>query len=168
MLTRSLEVSRRMAVLLCAMGACAASSASAQSTDFRLSTAPLLFPTPTLGNFTVRPSSAPGPVTDSIAVPFTVDRIAQNSTRTTTVRVRCTGVSGAKACGDIQWRGGPTGAWSTLTLVDANVESRTVVPFVLNDPWSGTLWLRVRLDLADPAPAVMTGTIALTLSVSRP
>jgi hypothetical protein len=155
-------------MLWCALAVCAAAPAQAQSTDFVLSTAPLVFPTPTLSNFTSWPPSATGPVTDSIAVPFTVDRVQQTFLRFTTVAVRCTGVSGAKACGDIQWRSGPTGAWNTLTLVDAEVESRWVWPLLFNDPWSGTLWLRVRLNWADPAPAVMTSNIALTLSVYRP
>jgi len=168
MQTRSRAVSRRLAVLLCALTMCVAGHASAQSTDFVLSTAPIIFPTPTLSNFTTWPPSASGPVTDSVAVPFTVDRVQQSFIRLTTVSVRCAGVSGAKACGDIQWRSGSTGAWNTLTLVDADVESRWVFPLLFNDPWSGTLWLRVRLDWADPAPAVMTSNIALTLSVSRP
>ncbi len=168
MQTRLRSVFRTVTLLVCATAVGAAGTASAQSTDFVLSTAPLVFPTPTLGNFTTWSPSAPGPVTDSIAVPFTVDRVQQSFIRLTTVKVRCAGVSGAKACGDIEWRSGPTGAWNTLTLVDADVESRYVIPLLFNDPWSGTLWLRVRLDWADPAPAVMTSNIALTLSVYRP
>ena len=168
MRTNPLAASRCMALLVGVMSVCAAGRASAQSTDFVLSTAPIIFPTPTLSNFTTWPPSAPGPVTDSVAVPFTVDRVQQSLIRLTTVRVRCSGVSGAKTCDDIEWRSGPTGAWNTLTLVDADIESRWVFPLLFNDPWSGTLWLRIRLNWADPAPAVMTSNIALTLSVNRP
>jgi hypothetical protein len=140
----------------------------AQSTDFLLSTAPIAFPTPTLANYSSWPASAVGPVTDSVAVPYAVDRTGQSHVRVTTVLIRCTSVSGGKACSDIEWRNGPTGAWRALTVSDEVVEERTVIPGQLNDPWFGTLWLRVRLDWNDPAPAVMTSGIALTLSVYRP
>lgn len=141
---------------------------SAQSTDFLLSTAPIAFPTPTLANYSSWPASAVGPVTDSVAVPFAVDRVGQTHIRVTTVLIRCTSVSGGKSCSDIEWRNGPTGPWRALTVNDETVESRIVFPFFINDPWSGTLWLRVRLDWNDPAPSVMTSGIALTLSVYRP
>lgn len=140
----------------------------AQSTDFLLSTAPITFPTPTLANYASWPASAVGPVTDSVAVPFAVDRVGNAFTRITTVLIRCLSVAGGKVCSDIEWRNGPAGPWRALTVNDETVESRTVIPLLLNDPWSGTLWLRVRIDWNDPAPSVMTSGIALSLSVYRP
>jgi len=153
------------AVVACAV---ASNALAAQSINFVLSTAPIVFPTPTLANFSSWPPSAVGPVTDSVALPFTVDRTGNVQRRETTVLVRCTAVSGGKACADIEWRNGASGPWTALTVTDAVVESRTVIPNELNDPWSGTLWLRVRIDWDDPAPSVMTSGIALTLSVYRP
>jgi len=141
---------------------------SAQSTDFMLSTAPITFPTPTLANFSSWPASATGPVTDSVALPFSVVRAGNTTVRETSVLIRCTSVAGGKACSDIEWRNGPTGPWRALSQSDAVVEVRTVIPGQLNDPWSGTLWLRVRIGWNDPAPSVMTSGIALTLSVFRP
>ena len=143
-------------------------SARAQSTDFQLSAGSLAFPTPTVANYTTWPPSATGPVTDSVPVSFTVDRVQQTTTRITTVLLRCTGATGIKGCADIEWRSNSNASWQALTLVDSEVETRTVIPLVLNDPWTGTLWFRVRLDWNDPAPSVSTSSIALTLSVYRP
>lgn len=141
--------------------------AQAQTTDFVMSSAPITFPSPTLANFSSWPASAPGPVTDSVAVPFTVTRTGAGTIRITDVLIRCTNVVGGKSCADIEWRYGPSGPWQSLTLANATVDSRFVIPFWFNEPWSGTVWLRVRLDWNDPAPSIMTSGIALTLSVYR-
>ena len=141
---------------------------AAQSTEFELATGAVTFPTPTAAHFASWPASASGPVTDSVAVPYIVYRNANATIRLTTVLIRCAGVAGGKACGDIEWRNGPSGPWRTLSTTDDEVESRTVFPFLINDPWGGTLWLRFRVSLSDPAPALITSNIALTLSVYRP
>lgn len=140
----------------------------AQSTTFELATGAVTFPTPTAAHFASWPASASGPVTDSVAVPFVVVRNANATIRETTVLIRCAGVAGGKDCADIEWRNGPAGPWRALRTVDETVESRTVVPSRLNDPWGGTLWLRTRVALGDPAPALITSNIVLTLSVFRP
>ncbi len=151
--------------LLCALPLM---SARAQSTDFQLSAGSFAFPTPTAANYTTWPPSATGPVTDSVPVVFAVDRVQQSTERITTVLLRCTGTTGVKVCGDIEWRSNSNASWKALTLVDAVVETRTLIPLALNDSWSGTLWFRVRLNWNDPAPSVSTSSIALTLSVYRP
>ena len=125
------------------------------------------FPTPTAASYTSWPPSATGPVTDSVAVPFTVDRTANSTIRVTTVLIRCQSTTGPKTCADYEWRNGATGAWQSLSLTDTEVESRLVIPVFFNDPWSGTVWLRARVSLADPAPAVATSLIAFTLEVRR-
>lgn len=158
----------RCTVLGVMLGASPVLSAAAQSTDFLLSAGSISFPTPTTANYTTWPPSAAGPVTDSVSVAFTVDRVRQTSTRVTTVLLRCTAATGVKSCADIEWRSNSNASWQPLTLIDAEVESRTVIPLVLNDPWAGTLWFRVRLDWNDPAPSVSTSSIAMTLSVYRP
>lgn len=139
----------------------------AQSTEFSLSTGAVVFPTPVPANYSSWPASASGPVTDSVAVPFTVARTANNTWRLTTVLIRCQSATAPRTCGDYEWRNGATGPWQPLTLTDAEVESRWVIPFWFNDPWSNTLWLRVRLDVNDPAPTLVTSNIVLTLTVSR-
>lgn len=151
--------------LLCVSNA---DAAIAQSTDFRLSVGSVSFPTPSLSNYNSWPTSATGPVTDSVPVQFTVDRVRQSTSRVTTVFIRCNGTTGIKTCGDIEWRSNNNSGWQPLSLVDAEVEARTVVPFQSNDPWSGTVWLRVRLDWSDPAPSVSTSNISLTMTVFRP
>jgi hypothetical protein len=143
-------------------------SASGQSTGFALSTGAVTIPTPRMSNYAAWPASATGPVTDSVAVPFSVSVLNQNTTRITTVLIRCVAVTGPKQCTDVEWRNGPVGPWRALTLLDNSVESRTVIPSVVNDPWSGTIWLRVRIAWADPAPSLVASNIALTLSVYRP
>ncbi len=163
-----LRIGRALTALCALLSVTPPASAAAQGTDFLLSAGSFAFPTPTVSNYTSWPSSATGPVTDSVAVAFTVDRAGQSSTRITTVLLRCSGVTGVKICGDIEWRSNSNGTWRALTLIDSEVESRTVIPLTLNDPWSGTLWFRVRLDWNDPAPSVSTSSIALTLSVYRP
>jgi hypothetical protein len=141
--------------------------AQAQTTDFVMSSAPITFPSPTLANFSSWPASAVGPVTDSVAVPFTVTRTGAGTIRITDVLIRCTSVIGGKACDDIEWRYGPSGPWRALTMANVTVDSRFVIPGWINEPWSGVVWMRVRLSWTDPAPSVMTSGIALTLSVYR-
>lgn len=157
----------RVLVCLLLSSGLRAGVANAQTTDFVMSSAPIAFPSPSLANFSSWPASATGPVTDSVAVPFTVTRTGAGTIRITDVLIRCTGVVGGKSCADIEWRYGPSGPWQSLTLTDATVDSRFVIPFWFNEPWSGTVWLRVRLAWNDPAPSVMTSGIAITLSVYR-
>jgi hypothetical protein len=141
--------------------------AVAQTTEFTLSAGAVTFPTPTAANYSTWPPSASGPVTDSVAVPFEVSRTS-TGWRIATVLIRCTAVAGGKACGDIEWRNGPTGTWQTLSLADAEVETRWMWIFGANFGWSNTLWLRVRLRPGDPIPSVMSSQIALSLEVYRP
>lgn len=157
---------RAVGCLLFGSGLCTG-VAHAQPTDFVMSSAPITLPSPTLANFASWPASAPGPVTDSVAVPFTVTRRGGGNSRITGVHIRCTNVVGGKSCADIEWRYGSSGPWQSLTLSDVTVDSRFVIPGLFNDPWSGTVWLRVRLDWNDPAPSIMTSGIALSLSVYR-
>jgi len=140
---------------------------SAQTTEFTLSTGAVTFPTPTAANYGSWPPSAAGPVTDSVAVPFEVSR-SSSAWRIVSVLIRCTAVTGGKACGDIEWRNGPTGAWQSLTLADAVVETRWLWFFGSPFGWTNTLWLRVRLQSNDPIPSVMGSQIALSLEVYRP
>lgn len=155
-------------LVLTACSALCTHALRAQSTEFALSTGSVVFPMPRQSNYTTWPASATGPVTDSVSVPFTVSALQQSTLRTTTVLIRCLAVAGPKQCTDIEWRFGSNGPWRALTQTDAEVESRTVIPFIFNDPWSGTLWLRVRIGWTDPAPSLVTSNIAMTLSVYRP
>jgi hypothetical protein len=164
-------VRRHVAALaaVVALGLCAVprAQAHAQATEFTLSTGAVTFPTPTSANYDTWPPSASGPVTDSVAVPFEVSR-SSTGWRIATVLIRCVAVAGGKACGDIEWRNGSTGAWQPLTLADADVETRWLWIFGSNFGWSSTLWLRVRLRPGDPVPSVMSSQIALSLEVFRP
>lgn len=144
------------------------SIARSQSTEFSLSVGSVSFPTPTLANYSSWPSSATGPVTDSVPVQFVVDRVNQSTVRITTVLIRCAGTTGVKTCADIEWRSNTNQLWRPLSLIDAEVEARTVIPLQSNDPWSGVVWLRVRLNMSDPAPSISTSNVALTMSVYRP
>jgi hypothetical protein len=150
-----------------ALVVCSRATVQAQTTEFTLSTGAVTFPTPTAANYSTWPPSASGPVTDSVAVPFEVSRTS-TGWRIATVLIRCTAVAGGKACGDIEWRNGATGAWQTLTFTDAEVETRWLWIFGSNFGWSNTLWLRVRLRPGDPIPSVMSSQIALSLDVYRP
>lgn len=159
---------RACLVMLAVLTHTQSGAAHAQSTDFRLSVGSVSFPTPTLANYASWPPSATGPVTDSVPVQFTVDRVRHSTVRITAVWIRCNGTTGVKSCADIEWRSNTNSSWRPLSLIDEEVEERRVIPLQSNDPWSGILWLRVRLNLNDPAPSVSTSNIALTMSVFRP
>ncbi len=55
-----------------------------------------------------------------------------------------------------------------MTTANATVESRQVRWFLQNDPWSNTVFLRMRLNWATDAPATYSTGVVFTLTVTTP
>jgi len=141
---------------------------AAQSTQLVLSSGALLFPSPRLANYQNIPAGAATPVSDSILLDFTVDRIADAYWRNSTVKLRCVLVTGGKPCTDVQWRYQGSAAWQDITTLNTTVDARWTIPGFFNDPWSGRIWLRMKLSWTSDVPATYGATIAVTVDVYRP
>ena len=142
--------------------------AQPQATQLVLSSGALLFPSPRLSNYQTIPAGATTPVSDSVSLDFTVARLADLYWRNTIVKMRCVLVTGGKPCTDVQWRYQGTSAWQDITTIDTSIDSRWIVPGFFNDPWSGRIWLRMKLSWTNDAPATYAATVAVTVDVYRP
>jgi hypothetical protein len=90
--------------------------------------------------------------------------------RTTTISIRSTSASlgNGKLIGDLQWRRSDLATWNSIALTDAQVEQRILVPGVLNDPWTNTVFFRMVLNWTTDAPATYTANYQVTLSQTVP
>jgi hypothetical protein len=139
-----------------------ASPLFAQKTNLTVTGGTLTFPAPTAADYIAG-------FVNSSGVTFTVD--AQNGTsRTTTVLVRSTSASlgGGKVLGDLQWRRSDLATWNDITLTDAQVEQRVVIRGALNDPWSNTIFFRMKLDWTSDPPGTYAANYQITLAQTVP
>jgi hypothetical protein len=141
---------------------------AAQGTQVVLSSGALVFPAPRLSNYEIIPIGASTPVSDSVSVDFTVVRIADLYWRNATVKLRCVLVTGSKPCTDVQWRSQGSATWQDISTLNTTIDSRWIIPLFFNDPWSGRVWLRMKLSWTTDVPASYGATIAVTLDVYRP
>ncbi len=141
---------------------------AAQGTQVVLSSGALLFPSPRLSNYQDIPTGASTPVSDSVSVDFTVARIADFYWRNATVKLRCVLVTGSKPCTDVQWRSQGSATWQDISTLNTTINTRWIIPLFFNDPWSGRVWLRMKLSWTTDLPATYGATIAVTLDVYRP
>ncbi len=141
---------------------------AAQGTQIVLSSSALLFPTPRLSNYQNIPAGAATPVSDSVSLDFTVARLADFFWRNASVKLRCVLVTGGKPCTDVQWRAQGSTTWQDITTLNTTVDARWIIPGFFNDPWSGRVWLRMKLSWTSDVPATYGATIAVTLDVFRP
>lgn len=142
--------------------------AHAQSTQLVLSSGALLFPSPRLSNYQNIPPGASTPVSDSLSVTFSVNRLADAYWRNSTVKLRCVVVTGGKPCTDVQWRYQGTTTWQDITSINTTLDSRWTIPGFFNDPWGGTIWLRMKLSWTNDVPGTYAATVAVTVDVYRP
>jgi hypothetical protein len=86
--------------------------------------------------------------------------------RTTTVLIRATSASlgAGKILGDLEWRRSDLVTWNNVTTTDVQVEQRTMIKNVLNDPWGNTIFFRMLLDWTKDAPATYTANYVITLT----
>jgi hypothetical protein len=140
-----------------------ASPLVAQRTNLTVAGGTIAFPAPTAADYIA------GFVNSSGGVTFTVDA-QTGASRTTTIMVRATSASlgGGKLIGDLQWRRSDLATWNDITLTDAQVEQRVVVRNVLNDPWSNTIFFRMKLNWTTDAPATYTANYRITLAQTVP
>ena len=141
-------------------------SAAAQNpkTDLSLTGATITFPAPTATDY------VNGYVYSTSGVGFTIDASNGNQSHTTAVRIKATSpdLGNGKAIGDLEWRRSDLTGWIPISLTDTQVEQRVQVRGGLNDPWSNTIFFRLKLSWMTDAPATYTGNYQLTLSQTVP
>lgn len=140
-----------------------ASPLAAQKTILTVAGGTITFAAPTAADYIA------GFIDAATGATFTLN--AQTGTsRTTTISIRSTSGSlgNGKVIGDLQWRRSDLATWNSITLTDVQVEQRVVVRGVLNDPWSNTIFFRMKLTWATDAPATYTGNYQITLSQTVP
>jgi len=138
-------------------------TARAQNTELTVTGAVLTFPAPTANDFLTGYLLYPTPVSFTVNAktgPPRVDRIA-----TVSVRATAATLGGGKPSSDIEWSALPAGPWLPLSTLFAAVASRPMQKNRLNDPWSGTIYFRLRLDWSMDVPATYTTGLEYQLSV---
>ena len=153
------------------------------STSAAISLALVLFASPLIAQKTIL-TVAGGAIT--FAAPTAADYIAgfidastgatfslsaqTGTSRTTTISIRSTSASlgNGKVIGDLEWRRSDLATWNSITLTDAQVEQRVMVKGVLNDPWTNTIFFRMKLAWTTDAPATYSGNYQITLSQTVP
>src|SRR4051812_34431298 len=142
------------------------STARAQNpkSDLSLTSATITFPAPTATDY------VNGYVYSTGGVGFTVDASNGNQSHTTTVRIKATSANlgNGKIIGDLEWRRSDLTGWTPLALTDAQVEQRVQVRGGLNDPWSNTIFFRLKLTWTIDAPGTYVGNYQITLSQTVP
>jgi hypothetical protein len=142
-----------------------ASPLAGQSTTLTLANNTITFPSPTATDY------LNGWVNSATGVTFTINATATGGGSTTTlVQIRSTSVNlgGGKVLADLQWRRSDLAAWNPITTGDVAVESRSQTFNGANDPWSNTIFFRMKLTWTTDAPATYTGNYRITLRVTQP
>ena len=136
---------------------------AAQKTILSVSGGTITFPAPTAADYIA------GFVNSTDGATFTIN--AQTGTsRTTIITIRSSSASlgNGKLIGDLQWRRSDLATWNDITLTDAQVEQRIVVRNALNDPWSNTIFFRMKLSWLTDPPGAYSATYEITLSQTVP
>ena len=153
----------RKLTLLCGL-VLFASPAAAQSTTLNLAGNIITFPAPTAADYVA------GFVNSATGVRFTVDALSSSGqANTTTVAIKSTSANlgNGKALADLQWRRSDLATWNSITLANVNVESRLQTFNGANDPWSNTIFFRMKLAWTTDAPAAYTANYTITLTVTQ-
>jgi hypothetical protein len=140
-----------------------ASPLAAQKTILTVTGGAITFAAPTAADYIA------GFINSATGATFTLTA-QTGASRTTTISIRSTSASlgNGKVIGDLEWRRSDLATWNSITLTDAQVEQRVLVRGVLNDPWSNTIFFRMKLAWATDAPATYTGNYQITLSQTVP
>ncbi len=139
-------------------------AAQTPRTQLTLSGQTITFPAPTAADY------INGYVYSATGVTYTLDATSGNQSHTATVLIRATSASlgGSKVIGDLEWRRSDLATWNSITLLDSQVEQRVMVRGGLNDPWSNTIFFRMKLDWTSDAPATYTANYQITVSQTVP
>lgn len=148
-----------------ALLALAAISAGAQNPKSVLAlTGTVVFPAPTANDY------AAGYVNSTAGVTFSVDATQGTEPHTTIILIRSlsTTLGGGKLIGDLEWRRSDLATWTSLSLTNVEVERRPQTRSILNDPWSNTVFFRMRLNWTTDPPGTYSANYQLTLSQTVP
>ena len=155
-------------VALTAMLACAilslAKPLAGQAHTLALAGNVITFPAPTAVDYNAG-------FINSTGVTFTVNSTQSGGgSATTTIAIKSTSANlgSGKVLADLQWRRSDLATWNTITLVNVNVEARSVTFNGLNDPWSNTIFFRMLLSWTKDIPATYTANYTITLTVTQP
>jgi hypothetical protein len=143
---------------------CFASPVAAQTTTLALGGNTITFPAPTATDY------VNGYVYSATGVLFTVDATSDaGQAMTTTVAIKSTSANlgNGKVLADLQWRRSDLATWNAITLANVNVEARTQTFNGANDPWSNTIFFRMKLAWTTDAPATYTANYTITLTVTQ-
>jgi hypothetical protein len=140
-----------------------ATPVAAQKTNLTLSGGTITFPAPTAADYIA------GFVNSTAGATVTVNA-QTGASRTTTISIRSTSANlgNGKVIGDLQWRRSDLATWNDITLTDTQVEQRIVVRNGLNDPWSNTVFFRLKLAWTSDAPGTYAANYQITLSQTVP
>ena len=139
-----------------------ASPLAAQSTTLALGGSIITFTAPTATDY------VNGYVYSATGVLFTVNATSDaGQAMMTTVAIKSTSANlgNGKLLADLQWRRSDLATWNSITLANVNVEARSQTYNGLNDPWSNTIFFRMKLSWTTDAPATYTANYTITLSV---
>lgn len=103
-------------------------------------------------------------------VGYTIDATSGGQSHTTTIRIKATSpnLGNGKAITDLEWRRSDLTGWVPISLTDTQVEQKVMVRNGLNDPWSNTIFFRLKLTWATDAPATYAANYQITLSQTVP
>jgi hypothetical protein len=133
-------------------------------TTLTLAGGTITFPAPVAADY------VNGFVNSATGVAFTLDATNGNQSHTTTISIRSTSANlgNGKVIGDLQWRRSDLATWNNITLTDAQVEQRVQVRGGQNDPWSNTVFFRLKLAWTTDAPGTYSANYQITLSQTVP
>lgn len=139
-------------------------SAQNPKTQLTLAGGAVTFPAPTATDF------INGYVYSTSGVTYTVNATNGTASHTTTILIRATSANlgNGKAMADLEWRRSDLAAWNAISATDTQVEQKIVVLNVLNDPWSNTVFFRMKLSWTTDAPATYSANYQITLSQTVP
>jgi hypothetical protein len=133
-------------------------------TDLTLSGGTVTFPAPTATDY------INGYVYSTSGVTYTVDATNGLTSHTTTVLIRATSASlgNGKLLTDLEWRRSDLATWNTISSTDTQVEQKVMIRGLLNDPWSNTIFFRMKLTWTTDAPGTYSANYQITLSQTVP
>jgi hypothetical protein len=155
---RGVSTSVAMALLI------VAAPLRAQKTDLTLGGATVTFPAPTATDY------INGYVYSTGGVSYTIDATQGNVSHTTTVSLRATSANlgGAKPLTDLEWRRSDLATWNAISSTNVQVEQKIMIRGVLNDPWSNTIFFRMKLSWTADPPATYAANYQITLAQTVP
>ena len=157
---RGVSTSAAIALMLIA----APLTAQNPKTALTLGGGTVTFPAPTATDY------INGYVYSSSGVTYTVSATNGNLSHTTTVLIHATSadLGNGKALADLEWRRSDLATWNTMPTTSTQVEQKIMIKGLLNDPWSNTIFFRMKLSWTADPPAIYSASYQVTLSQTVP